>query len=275
MELSARRGGASDRDSNPGQVRVLARGLSILRAFTPRNVWLTNREISDITFLPRPTVSRLTTSLTALGYLEYSAALRKYRLGMLVLALGYSTLAAIDVRVLARPLLQRLSDQEEVPIVLASRDGMAMVASEVCHCQTAIFSLSVNVGSRLSLPSSATGLALLAAMAPEERHETLREIKSRFKKKWPELQRLIEGAIEQYRHRGFCTALGTLESGVNGVAVALDTPGAPHSFTIGAAGPSVRFPAERLETDLGPKLLAIKRDLEARLADLAPRGGET
>lgn len=261
----------------PGeQVRVLARGLSILRAFTPRNEWLSNQEIAARTSLPRPTVSRLTTNLTSLGYLSHSTPGGKYRLGSSVLTLGFSALARVDIRVLARPLLQRLADLEDALTVLASRDDMAMVCNEVCHSTKSLFTLRVNVGSRLVLPYSAMGLALLGAMTSEEREQALREIRERFRKNWPELQKLIENAVRQYRQHGFCTTLETLESGINGISVAVDTPGAPHSFTIGMAGPSFRFPAERLVSDLGPKLLRIRRDLEARLAQLTPdTGGST
>jgi DNA-binding IclR family transcriptional regulator len=249
---SARIRAGSKPAADAGEVRVLARGLSILRAFTPRNEWLSNQEIAVKTSLPRPTVSR------------------KYRLGASVLALGFGALANMDIRVLARPLLQRLADQEDALVVLASRDAMAMVCNEVCHSSKSIFTLRVNVGSRLVLPYSAMGLALLGAMTSEEREEALRQISRSFKKNWRELQQLIEAAVEQFRRCGFCTTLGTLESGINGISVAVDTPGAPHSFTIGLAGPSFRFPSERLESDLGPKLLAIRRDLETRLAELMP-----
>jgi len=257
-----------------GQVRVLARGLSILRAFTPRNEWLSNQEIAARTALPRPTVSRLTANLTGLRYLSYSTTLRKYRLGTSVLALGFGALANVDVRVLARPLLQRLADEEDALTVLASRDAMAMVCNEVCHSSKSLFTLRVNVGSRLVLPYSAMGLALLAAMTTQERDAALRQVSHDFKKHWRELDKLIEAAVEQYRRCGFCTTLQTLESGINGIAVSVDTPGAPHSFTIGLAGPSFRFPAERLESDLGPKLIAIKRDVEQRLAKLMPSAGD-
>lgn len=264
----------SNQDPPRGKVRVLDRGLAILRSFGPGNSWRTNGEISSATGLPRPTVSRLTTNLKTLGYLEYSETLRKYRLGTLVLALGFNTFGFIDVRVIARPLMQRLADQIGAPVLLASRDGMAMVAAEVCQCQTGIFNLSVNVGSRLSLPFSASGFALLAAMTPGERETAMEEIKHHYMNKWAELQTRIHDAVEQYRCLGFCTALGSLEGGINGIALAIDTPGAPHSYTMGAAGPDYRFPATTLEGELGPKLVAIKRELEGRLSDLAPPVGD-
>lgn len=260
--------------TDAASVRVLARGLSILRAFTPRNEWLNNQEIAARTDLPRPTVSRLTANLTGLGYLVYSTALRKYRLGTSVLALGFRALANVDIRVLARPQLQRLADREDAVVVLASRDAMSMVCNEVCHSHKSVFTLSVDVGSRLRMPHSAVGLAHLSAMSPEERTKALRDISRGFRKSWPELQGFVDAAVAQYSRLGFCTTVGTLESGVNGIAVAVGTPGAPRSFSIGLAGPSFRFPVKRLEAEVGPRLLAIQRDLETELAKLLPAAGE-
>src|SRR5690606_2344735 len=45
----------------------LARGLEVLRAFSASSPLLGNREIADRTGLPKPTVSRLTYTLTLLG----------------------------------------------------------------------------------------------------------------------------------------------------------------------------------------------------------------
>ena len=250
---------------------MLARGLSVLRAFTPRNEWLSNQEIAAKTALPRPTVSRIASNLTSLGYLVYAQGLGKYRLGTSVLALGFGALANLDVRSTARPLLQQLADAEDALVVLASRDGLAMVCNEVCHSSKSLFTLRVNVGSRLVLPYSAMGLALLGAMPDEEREPASRQIRRSFKKDWPALRDLIADAAGQMQRRGFCVTLGTLEHGINGISVVIDTPGAPHSFTLGLAGPGFKFPSERLENELGPKLLAIKRRIESRLADVNPQ----
>jgi DNA-binding IclR family transcriptional regulator len=257
-----------------GQVRVLARGLSVLRAFTPRNEWLSNQEIAARTSLPRPTVSRIASNLTGLGYLAYSPGLGKYRLGTSVLALGFCALANLDIRGAARPLLQQLADSEDALAVLASRDGLAMVCNEVCHSSKSLFTLRVNAGSRLVLPYSAMGLALLGAMPDAERERESQQIKRSFRKDWPGLRDLIATAAEQMKRRGFCTTLGTLEHGINGISVVIDAPGAPHSYALGLAGPSFKFPPERLENELGPKLQAMKRSIEARLAAATPRGAE-
>src|SRR5690242_15148932 len=92
-------------------VIALARGLDVLRAFTPQDGLLGNHEIAARTGLPRPTISRLTHTLTRLGYLKHSERLGKYQLGTAVLSLGYAVLANIGLRQVARPLMQELADQ--------------------------------------------------------------------------------------------------------------------------------------------------------------------
>src|ERR1041384_854808 len=52
-------------------VTALARGLEVLRAFTPAEGLLGNGEIAERTRLPKPTVSRLTYTITKLGYLSH------------------------------------------------------------------------------------------------------------------------------------------------------------------------------------------------------------
>lgn len=95
-------------------VTAVSRGLSILSAFSPRDVWLGNSEIAERTGLPKPTVSRLTETLMRLGYLHHSSRRRQYRLGVAVLTLGYAVLGDLDVRKVARPAMQALADLQRL-----------------------------------------------------------------------------------------------------------------------------------------------------------------
>lgn len=247
-------------------VRVLSRGLAILQTFTPKNDWRSNHEIATATGLPRPTVSRLTANLTALGYLVYSPEMGKYRLGTGVLALGFASIANLDVRLIARPLMQELADGEDLLVVLASRDGLAMVCNEVCHSSQSILTLRVSVGSRLFLPYSAMGRALVGALPEEARNALLKEIAVRHRSRWDALEPALADACAQIKRQGFVVTMGTLEEGVSGAAVVVSEPGAPFAYTLGVAGPAFRFPRERLRRDIGPRLLAIKARIESQLA---------
>ena len=69
-------------------VTALARGLEILSCFRSGEKMLGNQELADRAKLPKSTVSRLTYTLTKLGYLQYDDQVGKYRLGTASLALG-------------------------------------------------------------------------------------------------------------------------------------------------------------------------------------------
>src|SRR5690242_20913069 len=101
-------------------VVALSRGLDVLRAFRPNDGLLGNQEIAARTGLPKPTVSRLTYTLTKLGYLVHSERLGKYRLGTPVLSLGYAVLGAAGIHQAARPLMQALADSIDASVSLGS-----------------------------------------------------------------------------------------------------------------------------------------------------------
>src|SRR6201995_2997850 len=98
MKRSPRKG-ATDRSF----VVALSRGLDVLRAFQPNDELLGNQEIAARTNLPKPTVSRLTYTLTKLGYLTPVPRFEKYQLTPSAMALGYAALANLGVRHLPEP----------------------------------------------------------------------------------------------------------------------------------------------------------------------------
>ena len=112
--------GATNRDRK--FVVALARGLEILRAFRARDGFLGNGEISERTGIAKPTVTRLTYTLCELGYLTRVPRLAKYRLAPQAIALGYSALAGVGVRQVARPIMEETADRLAAPIALGVLD---------------------------------------------------------------------------------------------------------------------------------------------------------
>src|SRR5258705_8961969 len=86
-------------------VTALARGLEVLACFRKGETLLGNQEIAARCGLPKSTVSRLTSTLTKLGYLHYGESAGKYRLGIALLALGTRMLGPLDLRPIAPPFL--------------------------------------------------------------------------------------------------------------------------------------------------------------------------
>src|SRR3974390_1547526 len=89
-------------------VAAIGRAFDILRAFRPGEGPLGNSELAAATGLPKATVSRLTHTLTKLGYLNYVESAGRYEPSPSILALGYCVLSNMRVRQLARDYMQQL-----------------------------------------------------------------------------------------------------------------------------------------------------------------------
>src|SRR3569623_3078620 len=89
-------------------VVALSRGLEVLRAFHPNDGLLGNQELAARTNLPKPTISRLTYTLTKLGYLAPVPRFEKYQLTPAAMALGYAALSNLGVRHLSDPFREEL-----------------------------------------------------------------------------------------------------------------------------------------------------------------------
>ena len=243
---------------------TLARGLEVLRCFTPLEPMLGNKEISVRTGLPKPTVSRLTYTLTKLGYLRHNMRLGKYQLGSAVLSIGYPLLASMSVRQVARPLMKELADYSGGSVSMGIRDRLNMVYVESSRNGNALTMLP-DIGTAVPIAQAAIGRAFLAACTPPEREAVLNQIKV----KEPELHRkfraAMEKSLEDIRTRGFCVSVGELRREVSAVAVPMrrTVDGEIVAFNCGV--PAFALKKGQLEEDIGPRLVAMVRTVEAAL----------
>ena len=153
---------------------TLARGLRILRAFRPSDNGLGNLEISQRTGIPRSTVSRLTFTLCALGYLTHGRHFDKYRLGPAALALGNIASAAFGFVTVASPLMQKLADEVDALVGVAIQDDGNMLIVKTWRPAKS-HTIWLDVGYRMPVLTSSSGIAYLSALSREERErlETL------------------------------------------------------------------------------------------------------
>ncbi|HBN9701563.1 IclR family transcriptional regulator [Pseudomonas aeruginosa] len=242
-------------------VTALARGLELLRCFTPRESLLGNQELAKKTGLPKPTVSRLTHTLTRLGYLRHLPHSGKYQLEVGVMSFGYAMLSNLPIRALARPLMEEMAGYAKAAVAMAARDRLSMVYLDVVHGE-ANLTMRRQVGSHLSLHRSAIGRACLAAMPEDEREFILGHIRKRHPEDWPEVRKGLERAFRDYADYGFCLSLGEWQRDVNAVGVALHHES--HGLlAFNCGGPSFHLKREKLEDDIGPRLLHMVHNIEA------------
>jgi len=243
---------------------TLARGLEVLRCFTPLEPMLGNKEISVRTGLPKPTVSRLTYTLTKLGYLRHNMRMGKYQLGSAVLSIGYPLLASMNVRQVARPYMKELADYCNGSVSMGVRDRLNMVYVESCRSGNAITTLP-DIGTSVPISQATIGRAFLAACTPAEREAVLNQMKVKEPENHRKYRSMIDKSLEDIRTRGFCVSLGELRREVYAVGVPMrrTVDGEIAAFNCGV--PAFALKKGQLEEDIGPRLIAMVRNIEATL----------
>ena len=255
----------SDDDAKDRQfVNALARGLELLRCFGPGEVYLTNAELAKRSSLPKPTVSRLTHTLTTLGYLNYSESQGKYQLGAGVLALGYRMLSTMDLRKLARPLMEELAEYAQASVSLGARDRLSMVYVESCR-SSANVTLRLDVGARIPMATTAMGKALLCVLPEAERNYLLDRVRQRDEANWPQVKAGVEQGFKDYQERGFCMSAGEWQGDVHAVGVPVRGLDGEQVMAFNCGGPAFLLSHARLEEDLGPKLVQLVRRIDTIL----------
>lgn len=246
-------------------ITALARGLEVLRAFEPGDGLLGNLELSKRTGLPKPTIARITHTLTTLGYLEYNHRLEKYSLGTPVLALGYACLSNIGITRVARPHMQELADFANISVALGNRDRLNLAYLELAHGSSTV-SLRLEVGARIPIARSAMGMAYLHALPEQERDFLVAAIGKHDEKGFPEFKKRMAKAFSELDETGFCVSLGTFDKTVNGVGAALVTRDGGSVFAFNCSGPSFHLTEEFIRKEVGPRLAAMVRNVDADLA---------
>jgi len=243
-------------------IKPVERGLAVLDAFLGEADWLANQDIAARTDLPKATVSRLTQTLTALGYLTYSETRRKYRLAVSVLTLGFAAIVDTDLVKKARPLMQKLADDIGAFVGLAGRDGLDMIFFENCHSASNHATVGLGVGEHLPMAASPVGWALLSGLHENERTYLLDHMRAYHKRdEWMTVRQKLTDAQAQIDEKSWCTSSGDWGPDIIVVATPLLLRDRMPMVLL-CAGQSRMLTKSRIDSRAGPQLLAIRAALQ-------------
>lgn len=242
-------------------VTALARGLEVLACFKKGETFLANHEIADRCKLPRSTVSRLTHTLTRLGYLHFVEEVGKYRLGTQLVALSTVALGGLDVRQIARPSMRELANFSSATVGLALRDRLSMRYVE-CLRGPAAIALNIDVGARMSMVRSSIGRAYVAVLSPAERVLLFDELRMRDPLAWPKVRDGLLKGIEDHDTLGCCCSFGEWQPNVSAVAVGFHPGGGLPPMAINCGAPTVITSPQFLLDEVRPRLIELVRRLE-------------
>ena len=252
-----------------GYSQSLERGLAILSAFRSGRPLLGISELGREVGLSRSTAHRYVATLAALGYLQQDGATKKYRLGPRVLDLGFSAINSMELRELAAPYLQQLSDELGYTVNMAILAGADVVYIE--RCRTARpgqreIDLNLHVGARLPAYCTSLGKVLLAFLKLEEQRERVSRIT--FTRRGPNTlttRPAFAAELRRIRAEGFAINNEELAYGLRSIAAPILTHDGAAAAAINLAVHSTMLSLSELVARLSPPLRQTAAEISERL----------
>jgi DNA-binding IclR family transcriptional regulator len=246
-----------------GEVSALARGLGLLRAVADAVVPPGNREIAELTGIPKATVSRLAATLVAAGYLRQDVSSEHYTLGPALLDLGNAYLRNFDFRQQARPHLARLAELAGANVHLAVRDGLDVLLIDTLRPRSALILSQMDVGSRMAIATSAAGRAYLASTTPTERDGLMQELLAASSSKRA-LQARLRLALAEHAKLGFCTSFGEWHPHIHAIGFSLRGP-RDALYAVSCGGPAYLLPKRMMLEQIGPRIAETQRAIAGEM----------
>lgn len=232
--------------SDAGSLKRGVQILKILAAVGARGLALT--EIADRAGLPHPSVHRVLRQLLDDRLVSRNEDIKRYRLGPLAFELGIASSTMYgDLRDLCSHAMEMLSAQTGDTSYLVVRSGFDAVCMHRHEGEFPIRALVLDVGGRRPLGVGAGGLALLAAVKEDERHQIIERVGPKLHAFGGMTAGDLDRACELTRSHGVAIIHDTLSLGVSAIGLAFfDGLGQPVG-ALSVAALSHRMTGERLK----------------------------
>ncbi|TWC69798.1 IclR family transcriptional regulator [Herbaspirillum sp. SJZ099] len=243
---------------------TLERALQLLKVFHGSAKPLTHAELVRRTGYSKASVSRLTATLVALGYLDRAPDGVRVQIGVRGLRLGHKYLANSPVPDIARPIMQDFADRYDMSVGLAVADQLDMVYLQYCN-SSKIATLRLGVGRTVPMALSSIGRAYVWAQPPQQRQRLLFSIWKKSGEHGPQVVAKMERAFGDLDTHGYCLAAGEYQRDTFAISVplALGAPPLMMGLNCSAVGP---LPDRLMIRDeLAPALMKTARLLQLEL----------
>lgn len=261
-----RRTDAGDGVADSEFVQSLARGLSVITAFSSERPSMTLTEVAQVTGLTRAAARRFLLTLHRLGYVYMND--REFSLSPRTLELGYAYLSTTPFWELATPHMETLVDQLHESCSVSVLDGDEVVY--VARVPTKrIMTIALAVGSRLPAYATSMGRVLLAGLPADEldaylKRVTLKPLTPRSVTNRDTLREILD----EVREQGWALVDQELEQGVRSVAAPLRDGTGRVIGAINVSAHAARTTLDQLRREFLPALLdtadAISRGMGYR-----------
>jgi IclR family pca regulon transcriptional regulator len=244
----------------------LAKGLSVIRAFSRDHAALTLSDIARAAGMPAATARRCLLTLEELGYITRSG--REFLLRPKVLELGAAYLESLNIEQLTRNHLEELARATADSAALCVLDESEIVYVARTSVRT-LLRLEAHVGSRFPAHATSTGRVLLAGVSTErlQRYFEIAKIEALTERTVTDPGKL-RALIEDCRRLGYSAVEDELAYGVIALAVPVFDHRGRVVAALNSSSHSRRTTRTRLVRDRLAMLQQVSRQISTELASV-------
>ena len=226
-------------------VKAIEKAVHILNCFSESEYELNLSQITQMTGLPKTTIFRILTTLEKGRLITQNKENKKYRLGFKVFELGSLVLRKMELRKIAIPLMEQLSEESGETVHLGIFEQNEVISIEKTDSP---FSLRSNViiGKRAPAYCTAVGKALLAFQSQEQINLFLRSAREKFTANTITDVDKLRQELKKVRQEGFAVDNMEHEEGVRCVGAPIRNRDNKVVVSISISGPSVRVTKEAI-----------------------------
>jgi len=132
-------------------------------------------------------------------------------------------------------------------------------------CRSGNLTTLPDIGTSVPIAQSVMGRAFLYACTPPEREAVLNHMKVKEPEMLRKYQPAIAKSLEDVRGKGYCVSNGDLRREVHAVGVPMRRTVDGEVVAFNCTVPAFILKKGQLEDDIGPRLVAMVRNIEASL----------
>jgi IclR family KDG regulon transcriptional repressor len=207
------------------QAPTVKKAFQILDLVARRDRRLTISTLSRELGISKSTVCGITKALEGIGAVVRDDKTKRYSLGLTLFELGQRAYARIDLRDIARPIMEDLMRATRQSVFLGIRSGDHVSIVDIVE-STEDLKITAHIGARLPLLVGASGKVFMASMAEQEAVRLIDKIKLRrnTERSITDPDRYIE-EIRRTRDAGYALDDEEYMQGVRAVAALIQMQG--------------------------------------------------
>ncbi len=203
------------------------RAFQILDLVARRDNSLTISDLSRELGISKSTVHGIAQALEGIGAVVRNEDTKCYTLGMTLLQLAHTAYARIDLKDVARPVLEDLMKSTRQTVFLGLRSGDRVSIIDTVE-STEDLKITAHIGARIPLLVGATGKVFMASLPERDVKQLIRTVglRQNTEKSIIDPDQYLE-EIRKVRKDGYALDHGEYLQGVKAVAAPIHAPGRP------------------------------------------------